>query len=83
MTFFAGPLRAGLQALEYTAPIFWSYSAMTIFSLALAGPFTRLFGLTGAMLGMIATQFLFQCVVGIGLVLRVRKMRHRLLSPQL
>ena len=83
MTFFAGPLRAGLQALEYTAPIFWSYSAMTIFSLALAGPFTRLLGLRGAMLGMIATQFLFQCVVGIGLVLRVRKMRHRLLSPQL
>jgi O-antigen/teichoic acid export membrane protein len=83
MTFFAGPLRAGLQALEYTAPIFWSYSVMTVFSLALAGPFTKWLGLTGAMLGMIATQFLFQSVVGIGLVLRVRKMRHRLLSPQL
>jgi O-antigen/teichoic acid export membrane protein len=83
MSFFAGPLRAGLQALEYTAPVFWSYSVMTIFSLALAGPFTRWFGLTGAMLGMIATQFLFQCVVGIGLVLRVRKLRHGLLSPQL
>ncbi len=83
MTFFAGPLRAGLQALEYTAPVFWSYSAMTVFSLAFAGPFTRWLGLTGAMLGMIATQFLFQCVVGIGLVLKVRKMRHELLAPQL
>jgi O-antigen/teichoic acid export membrane protein len=83
MSFFAGPLRAGLQTLEYTAPIFWSYSAMTVFSLAFAGPFTRWLGLTGAMLGMIATQFLFQCVVGIGLVLKVRKMRQELLSPQL
>jgi O-antigen/teichoic acid export membrane protein len=83
MTFFAGPLRAGLQALEHTAPIFWSYSAMTIFSLAFAGPFTRWLGLTGAMLGMIATQFLFQCVVGVGLVLKVRRMRQQLLTPQL
>lgn len=83
MTFFAGPLRAGLQALEYTAPIFWSYSAMTIFSLAFAGPFTRWLGLTGAMLGMIANMFLFQCVVGIALVLKVRQMRQQLLSPQL
>jgi O-antigen/teichoic acid export membrane protein len=83
MSFFAGPLRAGLQALEYTAPIFWSYSAMTVFSLAFAAPFAQWFGLTGAMLGMIATQFLFQCVVGIGLVLKVRQMRQELLSPQL
>lgn len=83
MTFFAGPLRAGLQALEYTAPIFWSYSAMTVFSLAFAAPFAQWFGLTGAMLGMIATQFLFQCVVGVGLVLKVRQMRQQLLSPQL
>jgi O-antigen/teichoic acid export membrane protein len=83
MSFFAGPLRAGLQMLEYTAPIFWSYSAMTIFSLAFAGPFTRWLGLTGALLGMIGTQFLFHCVVGIGLLLKVKKMRHDLLSPQM
>ena len=83
MTFFAGPLRAALQALEYTAPMFWSYSVMTIFSLAFAGPFTRWLGLTGALLGMIATQFLSHCVVGTGLVLKVRKMRQELLSPQL
>jgi O-antigen/teichoic acid export membrane protein len=83
MTFFAGPLRAGLQALEYTAPIFWSYSAMTVFSLAFAAPFAQRLGLTGAMLGMIANMFLFQCVVGIALVLKVRQMRQQLLSPQL
>ena len=83
MYFFAGPFRAGLQALEYTAPIFWSYSIMTIFSLACAGPLTRLLGLNGAMLGMIVTQFLGQLVVGISLLLKVRKMRQELLSPQL
>jgi O-antigen/teichoic acid export membrane protein len=83
MYFFAGPFRAGLQALEYTAPIFWSYSIMTIFSLAFAGPLTRLLGLNGAMLGMIVTQFMGQCVVGISLLLKVRKMRRELLSPQL
>lgn len=80
MTFFAGPLRAGLQALEYTAPVFWSYSAMTVFSVAFAAPFSRLLGLKGAMLGMIATQFLFQCVVGAGLLLKVRRMKREQLS---
>jgi O-antigen/teichoic acid export membrane protein len=83
MSFLAGPLRAGLQALEYTSPIFWSYSVMTVFSLAFAGPFTRWFGLSGALLGMIATLFLGQCIVGISLVLKVRKTRQNLLSPQL
>ena len=80
MVFFAGPLRAGLQALEYTAPIFWSYLAMTGFSILFAGPFAKRLGLTGVMLGMIATQVLFQGVIGIGLVLRVRRMRRELLS---
>ncbi|WP_433983089.1 hypothetical protein RBB78_15660 [Tunturiibacter empetritectus] len=37
--FIAGPLRAALQALEYTAPIFWAYPALIAFSVALAGPF--------------------------------------------
>jgi O-antigen/teichoic acid export membrane protein len=76
MAFFSGPLRAGLQALEYTRPVFWSYLAMTIFSILLAGPSTRLLGLRGAMLGMIATQFLFQCIVGTGLWLHVRRLRR-------
>lgn len=82
MTFFAGPLRAGLQALEYTAPVFWSYLAMTIFSVAFAAPFSRVLGLKGAMLGMIATQFLFQCIVGFGLIARVRRMKkEQLIAP--
>jgi O-antigen/teichoic acid export membrane protein len=73
VVFLAGPLRAALQALEYTAPIFWSYSAMTVFSILAAGPFAKRLGLTGAILGMIATQVIFQSVVGISLLLRVRK----------
>ena len=30
MVFIGGPLRAGLQAFEYTAPMLWSYVAMTV-----------------------------------------------------
>jgi O-antigen/teichoic acid export membrane protein len=78
MIFFAGPPRAGLQALEYTAPIFWSYSAMTLFSLLFAGPFAKRLGLTGVMLGMIATQVLFQAIISLWFVLRVRRIRRDL-----
>jgi O-antigen/teichoic acid export membrane protein len=81
--FFSGPLRAGLQALEYTAPVFWSYLAMTVFSLLAAGPFARRLGLTGVMLGMIATQVLFQSVIGIALVVRIRRMRSLPLAVDL
>lgn len=76
MIFLGGPLRAGLQALEYAAPIFWSYLAMTLFSIAFAGPFAKSLGLVGAMLGMIATQTLFQGIVGVAFVLRLRRMRQ-------
>jgi O-antigen/teichoic acid export membrane protein len=76
MIFFGGPLRAGLQALEYAAPIFWSYLAMTAFSIAFAGPFAKNLGLVGAMLGMIATQVLFQGIVGAAFVLRLRRMKR-------
>ena len=75
LAFFSGPMRAGLQALEYTAPIFWSYLAMTIFSVLLAGPSARWLGLAGALWGMIGTQLVFQTVVGVGLIRRVRKVR--------
>ena len=84
IVFFAGPIRAALQAMEFTAPIFWSYSLMTVFSLLFAGPFAKRLGLTGVMLGMIATQVLFQSVIGIGLLLRIRHVRRTTaLSPQI
>jgi O-antigen/teichoic acid export membrane protein len=75
VVFLAGPLRAALQALEYTAPIFWSYSAMTVFSILAAGPFAKHLGLSGVILGLIATQVIFQSVVGISLLMRQRKLR--------
>lgn len=79
LVFFAGPLRAGLQAMEYTAPIFWSYLVMTVFSILCAGPFAKHLGLTGVMLGMIAINIIFQGIIGIGMVLRVRQMRRELI----
>lgn len=76
IVFTAGPLRASLQALEYTAPIFWAYPALIAFSVALAGPFARVLGLNGVILGMCATQLIFQGFVGIALLIRVRKLRR-------
>jgi O-antigen/teichoic acid export membrane protein len=74
--FISGPLRAALQALEYTAPVFWAYPALIAFSVALAGPFARNLGLNGVMLGMCATQLVFQSFIGVALWLRVRKLRR-------
>jgi O-antigen/teichoic acid export membrane protein len=70
-------LRAGLQALEYTAPIFWAYPAMIAFSVALAGPFVLRLGLNGVLLGMCAVQLIFQSVIGLAFWLRVRQIRRR------
>ena len=75
--FISGPLRAGLQALEYTAPIFWAYPAMIAFSIALAGPLARTLGLNGVMLGMCAVQLISQSVLGVALWLRVRRIQRR------
>ena len=70
MIFVGGPLRAGLQALEFTSPIFWSYSAMTAFSFAFAVPLAKWLGLKGTMLGMLGTQILFQGIVAAALKIR-------------
>lgn len=74
-TFISGPLRAALQAIEYTAPIFWAYPALIAFSAALAGPFARSLGLIGVLLGMCATQLIFQSIIGVALMLRIRRIR--------
>lgn len=78
--FFGGPLRAGLQALEYTKPVFWSYLAMTIFSVTFAAPFTKNLGLVGAMLGMITTQIIFQCILGASFMMRIRRVERAEIS---
>jgi len=68
--FVGGPLRAGLQALEFTVPIFWSYLAMTIFAFAFAVPMAKWLGLSGTMLGILGTQILFQGIVAAALLVR-------------
>jgi O-antigen/teichoic acid export membrane protein len=74
--FLSGPLRAGLQALEYTAPVFWAYPAMIAFSVLLAGPLARGLGLNGVMIGMCATQCIAQTIVGTAFLMRVRRLRR-------
>lgn len=70
LIFVGGPLRAGLQALEFTAPVFWSYLAMTAFAITFAFPMAKWLGLTGVMLGLFATQILFQGIVATALIAR-------------
>jgi O-antigen/teichoic acid export membrane protein len=71
--FIGGPLRAGLQALEFTVPIFWSYLAMSSFAFAFAVPMAKLLGLNGTMLGLLGTQVLFQGIVGVALFVKARR----------
>jgi O-antigen/teichoic acid export membrane protein len=73
--FIGGPLRAGLQALEFTVPIFWSYLAMTAFAFAFAVPFAKWLGLNGTMLGMLGMQVLFQSIVAAALFVKSRRIR--------
>jgi len=68
--FMGGPLRAGLQALEYTLPIFWSYLAMTAFAFAFAVPMAKWLGLSGSLFGLIGSQILFQSIVGVSLLMK-------------
>jgi O-antigen/teichoic acid export membrane protein len=76
------PLRAGLQALEYTAPMFWAYPALIMFSVSLAGPFVRRLGLNGVLSGLCALQVIFQIIVGIAFWLRVREIRRSTLRTR-
>ena len=73
LIFVGGPLRAGLQALEFTAPVFWSYLAMTTFAITFAFPMAKWLGLGGTMLGLVGTQILFQSIVGVALLLKASR----------
>jgi O-antigen/teichoic acid export membrane protein len=70
MIFVGGPLRAGLQALEFTVPIFWSYLVMTVFAFIFAFPMAKGLGLKGTMLGLVGTQILFQGIIAAALLVR-------------
>jgi O-antigen/teichoic acid export membrane protein len=82
ITFIGGPLRAGLQALEFTVPVFWSYLAMTAFAIVFAFPMAKRLGLSGSLLGILAAQILFQGIVGVSLFLKSRSVaRQATLAP--
>ncbi len=68
--FIGGPLRAALQALEFTIPIFWSYLAMTGFAFVFAVPMAKWLGLNGTMLGLLGTQLIFQGIVATALLMK-------------
>ncbi|MBV8673546.1 MAG: hypothetical protein JOZ33_08940 [Acidobacteriaceae bacterium] len=74
--FTLGPLRAGLQALEYTAPVLWAYPLLIVFSVTMAGPFARGFGLNGVLFGMCCVQFILAAFMGTALYLRMSKLRR-------
>lgn len=73
LAFLNGPLRAGLQALEFTVPIFWSYLATTAFAFAFAVPLAKHLGMGGALLGLLGSQIMFQSVIGTALFVKSRR----------
>jgi O-antigen/teichoic acid export membrane protein len=75
--FIGGPMRAGLQALEYTIPIFWSYLAMASFSFAFAVPMAKQLGLVGSLYGFFCVQIIFQSIVGAALLIRCRRIARQ------
>jgi hypothetical protein len=72
-----GPLRAGLQALEFTVPIFWSYLVMTALAFSFAVPMARWLGVSGALVGLLGAQVFFQSVVGLSLLLKSRSIARQ------
>lgn len=77
ITFMGGPLRAGLQALEFTVPIFWSYLVMTALAFSFAVPMARWLGVSGALVGLLGAQVFFQSVVGLSLLLKSRSIARQ------
>jgi O-antigen/teichoic acid export membrane protein len=81
IVFVGGPMRAGLQALECTAPIFWSYLAMTGLAFVFAFPLAKRLGLSGSLLGLIGAMVLFQTIVGVSLVRQAGKAARLAVLP--
>ncbi|MDE1162363.1 MAG: hypothetical protein PW792_10530 [Acidobacteriaceae bacterium] len=76
ISFIGGPLRAGLQALEFTMPVFFSYLVMTGFAFVFAMPMAKWLGMSGSLLGLLSAQIIFQGIVGISLVWKARHIRR-------
>jgi O-antigen/teichoic acid export membrane protein len=77
IVFVGGPLRAGLQALEFTVPIFWSYLAMTALAFIFAVPMAKWLGLGGSLFGLLGAQLVFQSIVGVSLLVKSRRVARQ------
>lgn len=75
LMFFGVPVRAMLQALECTAPMFWANVAMAAFSVAFASPFVRWFGLKGVVLGAIVVRLIYQGILFAALKRRIYQIK--------
>ena len=82
LVFLGGPLRAALQALEFTKPIFWSYTIMTVFSFIFAAPFSKWFGVQGVIFGSIATQIIYQSILTGSLIARVKHIKRQVTNDR-
>jgi O-antigen/teichoic acid export membrane protein len=83
LLFIGYPIRALLQAIECTAPIFWAYVAMAGFAVAFAAPFGHWFGISGVIIGSIATQLIYLCVLTVLLracITRYRPQQHSIVD---
>ncbi|MGD0796093.1 MAG: hypothetical protein ABR910_00085 [Acidobacteriaceae bacterium] len=72
LVFIGGPVRAGLQALEYTAPFVWAQMGATGFALLIGVPLTKGLGLDGVMIGTIGTSVILQGVLLLALTKGLR-----------
>jgi O-antigen/teichoic acid export membrane protein len=75
--FTLGPIRSGLQAMEYTAPVLWAYPLLIVFAVTFAEPFAHRLGLNGVILGMCCIQLILASFAGGALLLRIRRVRRR------
>jgi O-antigen/teichoic acid export membrane protein len=76
IVFLGGPLRAALQALEFTMPIFWSYLAMTALAFTFAGPMVKQLGLSGSLLGLVGAWLVFQSIIMAALFVKSNRLAH-------
>jgi O-antigen/teichoic acid export membrane protein len=75
LIFIGGPVRAALQAMEYTAPYVWAQTGAATFALLAGIPLTRKFGLIGVLTGSIATLLILQGIFAWALARRLQVAR--------
>ena len=83
LRYLGTPLRAALRAIESTAPILAGTVTASVLSAALAYPLVDIFGITGAVAGMLIGLIASHAVMTLGLVQGVRRVAAVRLSSDL